>query len=72
MRSAQSENDKLKERVQQLEVQVQQNKRLADENKRLNDLLDLKNKQDSKVLTSRHSNDSRIFDTHFCCVKFLL
>lgn len=65
MRSAQSENDKLKERVQQLEVQVQQNKRLADENKRLNDLLDLKNKQDYKVLTAQviGRDTSAWFDT---------
>ena len=65
MRSAQSENDKLKERVQQLEVQVQQNKRLADENKRLTELLDLKEKKNYKVLTAQviGRDTSAWFDT---------
>jgi len=42
MRTAQSENDALKQRVQELEVEVQNSKSLAAENERLNSLLGLK------------------------------
>jgi rod shape-determining protein MreC len=43
LRSAQSENDQLKQRVQELEVEVQQKQELAKENESLKALLDLKN-----------------------------
>ncbi len=42
MRTAQSENDALKQRVQELEVEVQTNKSLTFENERLKSLLELK------------------------------
>jgi rod shape-determining protein MreC len=42
MRSAQSENDVLKQKVQELEVEVQNSRSLAAENERLKSLLDLK------------------------------
>ncbi len=53
LRSAQSENDILKQRVQELEVELQQKGELASENERLKSLLDLKEKSQYKVLTAR-------------------
>ncbi|CAN5324928.1 rod shape-determining protein MreC [soil metagenome] len=53
LRSAQSENDILKQRVQELEVELQQNEELSSENERLKSLLDLKEKSQYKVLTAR-------------------
>jgi len=43
LRSAQSENDELKQRVQKLEIEVQQKEELAKENENLRALLQLKN-----------------------------
>src|SRR5688500_7676258 len=42
LRSAQSDNDALKQRVQELEVELKQKEELAAENTRLKSLLDLK------------------------------
>lgn len=53
LRTAQSENDILKQRVQELEVELQQKGELASENERLKSLLDLKEKSQYKVLTAR-------------------
>lgn len=53
LRSAQSENDLLKQRVQELEVEVQQKTDLAAENARLKSLLALKEQSRYKVLTAR-------------------
>jgi rod shape-determining protein MreC len=53
LRSAQSENDALKQRVQELEVEVQQKGELADENQRLKDLLELKNSSSYKALPAQ-------------------
>lgn len=53
LRSAQSENDVLKQRVQELEVQIKQKEDLSAENERLKGLLDLKEKSQYKVLTAR-------------------
>ncbi|HMS40170.1 MAG TPA: rod shape-determining protein MreC [Pyrinomonadaceae bacterium] len=53
LRSAQSENDLLKQRVQELEVELQQKGELSSENERLKTLLDLKEKSQYKVLTAR-------------------
>ncbi len=53
LRSAQSENDALKQRVQELEVEIQQKEDLASENERLKSLLELKEKSKYKVLTAR-------------------
>lgn len=53
LRSAQSENDILKQRVQELEVQIKQKEELTAENERLKGLLDLKEKSQYKVLTAR-------------------
>ena len=53
LRSAQSENDILKQRVQELEVELQQKGELSSENERLKTLLDLKEKSQYKVLTAR-------------------
>lgn len=53
LRSAQSENDVLKETIQKLEVEKQGNVDLASENERLRGLLDLKEKSAYKVLTAR-------------------
>ena len=52
MRSAQTENDKLKERVQLLEVEAKQKEDLATENQRLRTLLDLKEQSKYKILTA--------------------
>jgi rod shape-determining protein MreC len=53
LRSAQSENDILKQRVQELEVELQQKGELSAENERLKTLLDLKEKSQYKILTAR-------------------
>lgn len=53
LRSAQSENDKLKERVQELEVEVQQKQELAKENESLKDLLKLKSESKYDVLSAQ-------------------
>lgn len=53
LRSAQSENDSLKQRVQELEVELQQKTEMTAENTRLKLLLDLKEQSKYKVLTAR-------------------
>ena len=53
LRSAQSENDELKQKVQELEVQVQQKEELAKENESLKSLLQLKSESNYKVLPAQ-------------------
>ncbi len=53
LRSAQSENDKLKQKIQELEVEVQETKELTVENKRLKNLLDLKQASEYTVLPAQ-------------------
>ncbi len=53
LRSAQSENDILKQRVQELEVQVQNDKSLTTENERLKSLLQLKTELPYKILSAQ-------------------
>lgn len=53
LRSAQSENDVLKQKVQELEVEIKSKQELGAENERLRGLLDLKEKGKYKVLTAR-------------------
>jgi rod shape-determining protein MreC len=53
LRTAQSENDALKQRVQELEVEIQQKEELASENERLKSLLELKEKSKYTVLPAR-------------------
>ena len=53
LRSAQSENDILKQRVQELEVELKQKEELAAENARLKGFLQLKEQSKYKVLTAR-------------------
>ena len=53
LRSAQSENDILKQRVQELEVESKQKQDLTSENARLRSMLDLKEQSKYKVLTAR-------------------
>jgi rod shape-determining protein MreC len=53
LRSAQSENDALKQRVQELEVEVQQKEELAKENDSLKSLLELKNESKYKILPAQ-------------------
>ncbi len=53
LRSAQSENDLLKQRVQELEVEIKGKEDLTAENERLRGLLDLKDKSKYKVLNAR-------------------
>ena len=53
LRSAQSENDALKQRVQELEVELKAREDMNAENERLRSLLDLKEKGQYKVLTAR-------------------
>jgi rod shape-determining protein MreC len=53
LRSAQDENDSLKQRVQELEVELKAKEDLAAENARLSQLLELKNKSKYKVLNAR-------------------
>ena len=53
LRSAQTENDVLKQRVQELEVELKQKQELASENTRLRELLQLKETSKYRVLTAR-------------------
>lgn len=53
LRSAQSENDTLKQQVQELQVELKGKEELSAENERLRALLDLKEKSKYKVLTAR-------------------
>lgn len=53
IRNAASENDELKQRIQQLEVQVQSREDLASENDRLKNLLNLKDETKYPVLTAK-------------------
>ena len=53
LRSAQSENDALKERIQKLEVELKGKEDLASENDRLSKLLKLKEESKFEVLTAR-------------------
>src|SRR5688572_30115364 len=53
LRSAQSDNDALKQRVQELEVELKAREDMNAENERLRSLLDLKEKGQYKVLTAR-------------------
>lgn len=53
LRSAQTENDQLKQRVQELEVEVQQKQELTKENENLKTLLALKNEGKYKVLPAQ-------------------
>ena len=53
LRSAQSENDILKQRIQELEVEVKQKSDLTSENERLKAMLQLKETSKYKVLTAR-------------------
>jgi len=65
MRTAQSENDALKQRVQELEVEVQTNKNLTFENERLKSLLQLKQETEYKFLSAKiiGRDTSAWFDT---------
>ncbi len=53
LRSAQSDNDILKQRIQELEVEVKQKSDLTSENERLKAMLQLKETSKYKVLTAR-------------------
>ena len=53
LRSAQSENDILKQRVQELELELREKENLTSENDRLRSLLNLKDTSKYKVLTAR-------------------
>lgn len=53
LRSAQTENEQLKQRVQELEFEVQQKAGLAEENARLKSLLELKNQSNYKVVPAQ-------------------
>lgn len=53
LRSVQSENDQLKQRVQELEVDLKGHEDLAKENERLRLLLDLKEQSKYKLVTAR-------------------
>jgi rod shape-determining protein MreC len=53
LRSAQSENDVLKQRVQELEVELQNRESLSVENARLNSLLELKKQSNYKLLPAQ-------------------
>jgi rod shape-determining protein MreC len=53
LRTAQDENSELKQRVQELEVELKQKEDLASENSRLRSLLQLKEQSKYKVLTGR-------------------
>jgi len=65
LRTAQSENDLLKQRVQELEVEVQQKEDLASENGRLKSLLELKEQIPYKILAAQviGRDPSAWFDT---------
>lgn len=53
LRTAETENSRLKKEVQELRVEVQTNKELALENKRLRSLLGLKDQSEYKILTAQ-------------------
>ncbi len=53
LRSAQSENDKLKQKVQELQVRVQRSQELTVENNRLKSLLGLKQDSEYKILPAQ-------------------
>ncbi len=53
LRSAQTENDELKQQVEELKVQVQRSEELADENERLRSLLNLKSESKYKILPAQ-------------------
>jgi len=53
LRTAQSENDQLKEQVQKLEIEVQNAKSLTDENERLKSLLQLKEQSKYDILSAQ-------------------
>ncbi|MEJ7698920.1 MAG: rod shape-determining protein MreC [Pyrinomonadaceae bacterium] len=53
LRSAQSENDVLKQRVQELEVEIQNRESLSAENARLSSLLELKKQSNYKLLPAQ-------------------
>ncbi len=53
LRSAQSENDKLKQQVQELQVEVQKSEDLAKENERLKTLLQLKTESKYNILSAQ-------------------
>ncbi len=53
LRSAQTENDVLKTKIQKLEVRIKQREELTAENERLKSLLKLKEESDFDVLTAR-------------------
>ena len=53
LRTAESENSKLKKEVQELQVEVQKNKELSVENKRLKTLLELKQESTYRILTAQ-------------------
>jgi rod shape-determining protein MreC len=53
LRTAQDENSELRQRVQELEVEIKGKEDLTSENERLRSLLDLKEKSHYKVLTAR-------------------
>ncbi len=65
LRTAQTENEQLKQRVQELEVELQQKEDLSGENKRLNSLLELKEQTKYKILPARiiGRDPSAWFDT---------
>ena len=53
LRSAQDDNSLLRQRVQELEIEIKQKEELAAENKRLLSLLDLREQSQDKILTAR-------------------
>lgn len=53
LRSAQTENEQLKQRVQELEFEIQQKAGLSEENARLKSLLELKNQSAYKVVPAQ-------------------
>ncbi|MBA2621117.1 MAG: rod shape-determining protein MreC [Acidobacteria bacterium] len=65
MRTAQSENDQLKQRIQELEVSVQNKESLSVENERLKSLLELKERSPYKILPAQiiGRDPSAWFDT---------
>ena len=65
MRTAQSENDILKQKIQELEVAIQESKSLTNENERLKGLLQLKDEAGYKILGAQiiGRDTSAWFDT---------
>ncbi len=53
LRTAQTENDELKQQVEELKVEVQRSEELADENERLRSLLNLKSESKYKILPAQ-------------------